>query len=60
MAAFRVYVRMRTLRSFCALDVDRRRLVVQAWAFGRIGLLRQLFRPVRSIALLAYYERVHD
>jgi uncharacterized protein (TIRG00374 family) len=57
MAVFRVYVRVRTLRSFCALDVERRRGVVHAWAFGRIGLLRQLFRPVRSVALLAYYDR---
>jgi uncharacterized protein (TIRG00374 family) len=57
MATFRFYVRMRYLRSFCGLDVERRRAVVNAWAFGRIGLLRQLFRPARSIALLAYYEK---
>jgi uncharacterized protein (TIRG00374 family) len=56
MATFRLYVRLRTLRSFCALDVERRRAVVHSWAFGPIGLLRQLFRPVRSVALLAYYE----
>jgi uncharacterized protein (TIRG00374 family) len=57
MAGFRFYVRVRHLRSFCALDLERRRAAVNAWAFGRLGLLRQLFRPVRSIALLAYYER---
>jgi uncharacterized protein (TIRG00374 family) len=57
MAAFRLSVRVRHLRSFCALDVERRGLAIQAWAFGPIGVFRQLFRPVRSIALLAYYER---
>jgi hypothetical protein len=57
MALFRFYVHLRYLRSFCALNVDRRRSAVESWAFGRIGLFRQLFRPVRSIALLAYYER---
>jgi hypothetical protein len=57
MATFRFYVRLRYLRSFCALDVDRRSDAVRSWSFGRIGLLRKLFRPVRSIALLAYYER---
>lgn len=57
MAGFRFYVRLRYLRSFCALDLERRRRAVDAWAFGRLALLRQLFRPVRSLALLAYYER---
>jgi hypothetical protein len=57
MATFRLYVRARYLRSFCALDVERRRAAVQSWAFGPVGLFRQLFRPVRSIALLAYYEQ---
>ena len=57
MATFRLYVRLRYVRSFCALDVAHRQAAVNSWAFGRIGLLRQLFRPVRSIALLAYYER---
>jgi hypothetical protein len=57
MAAFRFYVRLRYFRGFCALDVDRRCAAVESWAFGRIGPFRQLFRPVRSIALLAYYER---
>lgn len=57
MAVFRFYVRVRTLRSFCALGLERRRSVVCSWAFGPIGLLRQLFRPVRSVALLAYYEQ---
>jgi len=58
MATFRFYVRLRYLHSFCGLDLARRKAAVDAWAFGRISLLRQLFRPVRSTGLLAYYE--HD
>jgi hypothetical protein len=57
MTAFRMYVRLRHGRSFCGLSLAERRRVVAAWAFGRLGLLRQLFRPVRSTVLLAYYER---
>jgi uncharacterized membrane protein YbhN (UPF0104 family) len=57
MTFFRVTTRARTFRSFCALPLLRRRSMVESWAFGQIGLFRQLFRPIRSIALLAYYER---
>lgn len=57
MTVFRLSVRVRHVSSFCGLQVDRRRAIVDAWAFGRVGLLRQLFRPVRSLAVLAYYER---
>jgi hypothetical protein len=57
MATFRCFVRVWHFRSFCGLDVDRRRSAVNAWAFGRVALFRQLFRPVRSTVLLAYYER---
>jgi uncharacterized protein (TIRG00374 family) len=58
MATFRLYTRLRFFRSFCALEVARRSAAVQAWAFGPVGLFRQLFRPVRSIVFLSYYERV--
>jgi uncharacterized protein (TIRG00374 family) len=57
MASFRLFVRITRFHSFCSLDVSRRRATVNTWAFGRIGLLRQLFRPPRSTVLLAYYER---
>jgi len=57
MVAFRIYVRLRYLRSFCGLGVARRQAAMHSWAFGPIGLLRQLFRPARSTALLAYYDR---
>ncbi len=57
MTFFRAVVRIRHGSSFCALSVERRRAIVNRWAFGRVALFRQLFRPVRSLALLAYYER---
>jgi uncharacterized protein (TIRG00374 family) len=58
MATFRLYARIRYFRSFCALDGSRRSAAVRSWAFGPIGLFRQLFRPVRTVVFLAYYERV--
>jgi hypothetical protein len=57
MATFRFWVHLRYFRTFCGLDLDRQRAAVKWWAFGPVRLFRQLFRPVRSIALLAYYER---
>jgi hypothetical protein len=56
MAVFRFWVRATQRRSFCVLSVDRRRAVLYPWAFGGVTALRQLFRPVRSTVLLAYYE----
>ena len=56
MSVFRFWVRMRTLRSFCGLGLERRRAVVNGWAFGSIAPLRQLFRAPRSTVLLAFYE----
>jgi uncharacterized membrane protein YbhN (UPF0104 family) len=58
MATFRFYTRIRYLHSFCALDLARRSAAARSWAFGPVGLFRQLFRPVRSVVFLAYYERV--
>jgi uncharacterized membrane protein YbhN (UPF0104 family) len=58
--AFRLVVRVRYGRAFCSLDASVRRAAVHAWAFGRIGPLRMLFRPLRSIALLAYWECVTE
>lgn len=56
MSVFRFWVRVRYLRSFCGLDLDRRRAAVAGWAFGTIAPLRQLFRAPRSTVLLAFYE----
>ena len=58
MFGFRVYVRLRHVRSFCALPVVTRRRAVDVWAFGPVTPMRQLFRPVRSTVLLAGFEHV--
>lgn len=54
--AFRASVRLRYLRGFCHLPLATRQAVVRWWAFGPLVTTRALFRPLRSIALLAYFE----
>jgi hypothetical protein len=56
LAGFRCAVALRYLRRFDALPLAARQRVVAAWAFGSIPLARQLFRPLRTTALIAYYE----
>jgi hypothetical protein len=58
LAGFRTLVWLMHRRSFAALPLDRRRRILEAWAFGPIALTRQLFRPIRTTALVAYYEAV--
>ncbi len=53
---FRGYAFARTLRPFTVLGRDRQRALVESWAYGPVTLLRQLFRPIRSVVLLAFYE----
>jgi uncharacterized protein (TIRG00374 family) len=53
---FRAITRLRYGRGFCDLPVAPRRAWFEAWAYGRWSLGRQLFRAVRSTALLAWYE----
>ncbi len=57
LAAFRVATRLRYARGFCELAPGTRRAWFERWAYGPLPLARQLFRPVRATALLAYYER---
>jgi hypothetical protein len=56
LTVFRVLTCMRWLRAFTALGAARRQQWTHAWAYGRIPLARSLFRPVRSLAALAYFE----
>lgn len=58
MTVFRLVTRLRYGRGYCDLPLARRRAWMLRWAEGRIALLRQLFKPVRATALLAYYD--HD
>src|SRR5262245_41481863 len=55
-AAFRAITWMRWMRSFCAMRPAKRHAWINAWAYGRVTLARKLFRPVRSLAALAYFE----
>jgi uncharacterized protein (TIRG00374 family) len=56
LTGFRAIVFVTNLRPFCALPLQRRKAIVESWAYGRLGLARTFFRPLRSIACLAYYE----
>jgi hypothetical protein len=56
LTVFRAAVRLRYFRGYCELPLAERRRVVSWWAYGPFSLTRQLFRPIRSTALLAYYE----
>jgi hypothetical protein len=58
MTFFRFVTRLRYLRGYCDLPLPKRRAWTMKWAENRIALLRQLFKPVRATALLAYYD--HD
>jgi uncharacterized protein (TIRG00374 family) len=56
MTLFRFVTRLRFLRGYCDVPLEARRAWTKRWAEGRIALVRQLFKPVRAIALLAYYD----
>jgi hypothetical protein len=53
---FRLLSRLFYGGPFCELPLGKRRSVVQTWAYGKIGLTRQFFRPLRATAFLAFYE----
>jgi hypothetical protein len=56
MGFFRFVTRLRFLRGYCDVPLEARRRWTLRWAEGRIALVRQLFKPVRAIGLLAYYD----
>jgi len=56
MTVFTVITWARWWRGLAALGAARRRAWLHACAYGRVPLARQLFRPVRSLAALAYFE----
>ena len=56
LAAFRAFVVVRFGMNFCRLSPERRVGAVETWASGSFVLGRQMFRPLRNLALLAYYE----
>lgn len=56
MTTFRFATRLRFLRGYCNVPLEARRAWTLRWAEGRIALLRQLFKPVRAVGLLAYWD----
>ena len=58
MTFFRFVTRLRFLRGYCNIPLEARRRWTMRWAENRVALFRQLFKPVRATALLAYYD--HD
>jgi hypothetical protein len=54
--AFRIYAFVTNLMPFESLSLERRRLVVDSWSYSRVSLTRKFFKPIRSVALLAFYE----
>ncbi len=40
----------------CDLPLQRRREMINAWAFGKVSLTRSFMKPIRSLALSYYYE----
>jgi hypothetical protein len=53
---FKLYIAMWYLGFFCKLKLKRREQAVEAWSYGWLPPARQLFRPLRSTALLSFYE----
>jgi hypothetical protein len=56
MTGFRAFVRLSEGRSFVDLPLPARAAIVEDWAWGKSWLCRDLFRAVRSTALLAYFD----
>lgn len=57
MGMFRTWVVLRYFSRFERLPLARRRHAAESWAFGPFTLFRMLFKPIRGVAVLAYYER---
>jgi len=54
--AFRSITIATNLCPFENLSSARQAKVINAWSYGPIGLSRKLFKPLRSLALLAFFE----
>jgi hypothetical protein len=56
MAGFGFMVWLRYFKPFAQLPLAKRVAIFNAWAYGSISVTRQLFKLVRSTALLAFFE----
>jgi uncharacterized protein (TIRG00374 family) len=53
---FRVIASSMFLQSFTSMPLSERTKIVTDWAEGPIPIFRKLFRPLRSLAILAFFE----
>jgi|SRR5215471_3024876 len=58
LAVFGAVTWARWFRGLGALSAANRESWMHAWAYGRVTLARKLFRPLRSLAALAYFESI--
>jgi len=56
MFGFNAIVWLRYFRPYSALSLEIRRAIFNRWAYGRNTVQRQLFKLIRSTALLAFFE----
>lgn len=56
---FNTYVIITTFNTFTNLPLSRRKSIVKEWAWGRVPIFRQFFRPIRSLALFAFFDHPH-
>lgn len=56
LAGFRGLTALRFLRPLQRVPADRLRPWVEAFAYGKVPPVRQFFRALRSVALIAFYE----
>ncbi|HEY9676467.1 MAG TPA: lysylphosphatidylglycerol synthase transmembrane domain-containing protein [Drouetiella sp.] len=55
-AGFRCITGVMHLRRFTGMTLEQRCGIVRNWAEGPIPVFRKLFRPLRSLALLGFFE----
>ncbi len=53
---FKTIIVLTNLGFFCHLPLERRRQLIEGWAFGPVDLTRKFMKPIRSLFLFAYYE----
>lgn len=54
--ALRAYTWLISLRPFCRLSLSRRVAIARQWSLAPLPPARQLFRALRNIAVLAYFD----
>ncbi|MBX9692040.1 MAG: flippase-like domain-containing protein [Cyanobacteria bacterium] len=53
---FKTIVALTNFRFLCQIPLEKRRKVIEGWAFGPLDLARKFMKPIRVLFLFAYYE----